>query len=166
MEGVHDFVSVYLRFQCGRTSVFEVVLMRWYMKNQRTDSFQASWSSQPSGNHPDHPKLIVTGCGTTPVGCRGGSRYVEGCWAFPHLKIKQVFWFLGFLRFMDFRISKICQDSTIVGSLIFSCIPQCGRTSVFEVVLILLSASMCKPRISHGWSGWSSSCVGCLGWSF
>ena len=29
------------------------------------------------------------------VGCRGGSRYVEGCWRFPYLKIKKRF--LGFL---------------------------------------------------------------------
>ena len=25
--------------------------------------------------------------GTTPAGCRGGSRYVEGCWGCPHLRI-------------------------------------------------------------------------------
>ena len=27
--------------------------------------------------------------GTTPVGCRGGSRYVESCWGFPCLKIEK-----------------------------------------------------------------------------
>ena len=27
--------------------------------------------------------------GTTPVGCKGGTRYVEGCWGFPYLKIKK-----------------------------------------------------------------------------
>ena len=25
------------------------------------------------------------------VGCRGGSRYVEGCWGFPYLKIEMCF---------------------------------------------------------------------------
>ena len=29
-----------------------------------------------------------SGYATTPVGCRGGSRCVEGCWGFPYLKIK------------------------------------------------------------------------------
>ena len=29
------------------------------------------------------------------VGCKGGSRYVEGCWGFPYLKMKKVSWFLG-----------------------------------------------------------------------
>ena len=33
---------------------------------------------------------------TTLVGCRGGSRYVDGCWGFPYLKIKKVFWVLAF----------------------------------------------------------------------
>ena len=28
------------------------------------------------------------------VGCRRGSRHVEGCWGFPSLKIKKVVWFL------------------------------------------------------------------------
>ena len=62
------------------------------------------------------------------VGCRVGSRYVEGCWEFPYLKIKRflgflvccffvswflglsVYWFLGFLvfscsTFLDFDVS-------------------------------------------------------------
>ena len=39
----------------------------------------------------DHP----SGYGTMSVWCRGGSRYVEGCWGFAHLKIKKVSWFLG-----------------------------------------------------------------------
>ena len=33
------------------------------------------------------------GDGTTPVWCRGGSRYVEGCWGFPYLKSFLVSWF-------------------------------------------------------------------------
>ena len=43
---------------------------------------------------------------TTSVGCRGGSRYVDGCWEFPYLKIRgfKVSWFLvfdfGFLGFV------------------------------------------------------------------
>ena len=37
------------------------------------------------------------------VGCRGGSRYVEGCWGLPHLKIKML---LGFLVF-GFSVSKL-----------------------------------------------------------
>ena len=34
-----------------------------------------------------------TGYATTPVWCRGGSRYVEGCWGFRYLKIKLFFHF-------------------------------------------------------------------------
>ena len=45
-----------------------------------------------------------TGYGTTSVGCKGVSRYVEGCWGFPHLKSKKFIssfcivwcWFIGF----------------------------------------------------------------------
>ena len=42
-----------------------------------------------------------TGYGTSSVGCRGGSRYVEGCWGFPDLEIKKfkVSWFQSFLAF-------------------------------------------------------------------
>ena len=29
----------------------------------------------------------LSGYGTTPVWCRGGSRYVWGCWGFPYLKM-------------------------------------------------------------------------------
>ena len=36
-----------------------------------------------------------TGYGTTSVGCRAGSRYVEGCWGFPYLTIKKGLKFLG-----------------------------------------------------------------------
>ena len=40
---------------------------------------------------------------------RGGSRYVEGCWGFPYLKISKILvsWFLGFLasRFISFLVS-------------------------------------------------------------
>ena len=32
-----------------------------------------------------------TGCGITPIGCRGGSRYVEGWWGFPLLENKKVY---------------------------------------------------------------------------
>ena len=37
------------------------------------------------------------------AGCRGGSRYVEGCWGFPLLENKKVSWCFGFL------VSKIYQ---------------------------------------------------------
>ena len=42
-------------------------------------------------------KLETThsGYGTTPVWCRGGSRYVEGYWGFPYLKIEK---FVGFAK--------------------------------------------------------------------
>ena len=33
-------------------------------------------------------RTIHSGYGTTPVWCRGGSWYVQGCWEFPYLKIK------------------------------------------------------------------------------
>ena len=42
---------------------------------------------------PPEDLTTQTGYMTTPVGCRGGCRYVEGCWGFPLLKIKM---FLGF----------------------------------------------------------------------
>ena len=51
----------------------------------------------------------VYGCMARPpkrvVGCRGGSRYDEGCWGFPYLRIKQ---FLGFkvLKFQSLKVSK------------------------------------------------------------
>ena len=48
----------------------------------------------------DHGTTLK-GYGTTPVGCRGGSRYVEGCPGFSYLQIKKllvllVSWLLGF----------------------------------------------------------------------
>ena len=33
--------------------------------------------------------------GTTPIWCRGGNRYVEGCWGFRYLKIEK---FVGFTK--------------------------------------------------------------------
>ena len=42
----------------------------------------------------------------TVVGCRDGSRYVEGCWRFTYLKMKK---FLGFLvsRFLGFFLVQV-----------------------------------------------------------
>ena len=39
------------------------------------------------------------------VGCRGGSRYVEGCWGFPYLKIQLQN--ANFMFFIDIKFSKI-----------------------------------------------------------
>ena len=57
--------------------------------------------------------------GTTLVGYKGGSRYVEGRWGLPYFGMQKVSWFLGFLCFMDLRISKIYQDSTIAKFRVF-----------------------------------------------
>ena len=54
------------------------------------------------------------------VGCKGGSRYVEGCWGLLYLKMEKCFGFLvlGFLVscflvywFIGFKVSKIYQIS-------------------------------------------------------
>ena len=50
---------------------------------------------------PQNAIVSRKGYGTTPVGCRGGSRHVEGCWGLPHLKIKKN----GRLLFFDYRYS-------------------------------------------------------------
>ena len=49
-----------------------------------------------SGPKPDFATAVGTthsGYGTTSVWCRGGRRYVQGCWGFPYLKIEK---FVGF----------------------------------------------------------------------
>ena len=43
-----------------------------------------------------------TGYGATPVGCRGESRYVEGCWGLPDSKIR---------KFLRFRFFFLCLGS-------------------------------------------------------
>ena len=58
---------------------------------------RGAWGSSHTLN--DRSRRLV-------VGCRGGSRYVEGCWGFPFVKIKTflgfsgswflVSWFIGF----------------------------------------------------------------------
>ena len=53
---------------------------------------------------------VIVGCivSTTPgervAGCRGGSRYVKGCWGFPNLTSLLIYWFLGF-GFLGFLVS-------------------------------------------------------------
>ena len=73
-------------------------------------------------NHP----TIRKGYGTTPVGCKGGSWYVEGCWGFPYLKIKPVScllvsWFLVF-RFLGF------QNILYFQMILFYILPNCHFT--------------------------------------
>ena len=57
------------------------------------------------------------------VGCRGGSRHVEGCWGFPYLKIEK---FVGFTKFhfmflVDMTlISKIWEMSLLLRAAWFS----------------------------------------------
>ena len=44
-------------------------------------------------SYSESPKTVLEAesyYGTTPVWCRGGSRNVEGCWGFPHLKIEKL----------------------------------------------------------------------------
>ena len=41
------------------------------------------FGSMPGGLREALTIKFQTGYGTTPVGCRGGSRYVEGCWGVP-----------------------------------------------------------------------------------
>ena len=67
-----------------RSDVFEY-------RSGRATKTQWDWSTRSNVHSEGTTK---TGYRTTPVGCRGGSRYVERCWGFPYLKIKK---FLGFL---------------------------------------------------------------------
>ena len=63
---------------------------------------------------------LVTGYRTTSVWCKGGSRYVEGCWGFPYLKINKllfptlicmsfcIFHFVGLHFIFCYRIIILC----------------------------------------------------------
>ena len=46
------------------------------------------------------------------VGCMGGSRYVEGCWGFPYLKIKIQGVCVGFVVcwFLDLKMFYVSKD--------------------------------------------------------
>ena len=63
-----------------------------------------------------------TGYETTPVGCRGGNRYVEGCWGFPYLKIKKKF--IGFVCFRVWLVVFWCYGvvvSRLYGFMVLWC---------------------------------------------
>ena len=58
-------------------------------------------------NHFSGYRIIHSGFGTTPVGCRGGSGYAEGCWGFPYSKIEK---FVGFIKFHFWSIWILIHD--------------------------------------------------------
>ena len=97
-------------------------------------------------------KKCQTDYGTTSIWYRGGSRYVEECWGFRYLKIKKISCFLGFLCFMDIRISKIYQDTTIVKLCFFvSTLWECncfGPNKSSTVLNIYKRCSKIFPRYS------------------
>ena len=64
---------------------------------------------------PDFPGSPRAPSGAQRPGCRGGSRYVEGCQGFPYLKSFLVSWFLGFW-FLGFLVS------WLLGFLVYWCL--------------------------------------------
>ena len=56
-----------------------------YNKNDPPDPADPKPSILPGCSRTTH-----SGYGTTPVWCRGGNRYVEGCWGVPYLKITMI----------------------------------------------------------------------------
>ena len=98
----------------GGLSIFAGIASGPNIKSHQTESFwEAGWPSNPSqivmvvlwiAGFPSMSKRVVR--------CRGGSRYVAGCWEFPYLKSLFVSSFLGFgllvSWFQSFLVSIFC----------------------------------------------------------
>ena len=84
--------------------------------SQRCEPWSAKTGGKPGqiGGSNGSKGTTKTGYGTTPVWCRGGSRYVEGCRGFLYLQIEKfcriyqmfISWFLIDMKFIS-MISEI-----------------------------------------------------------
>ena len=77
-------------------------ILQIHFKNARADPLDpkpvadCQFDPEYVSEHPGCVLSTQTGYGTTPVWCRSGNRYDEGCWGFHYLKMKVDYFYLYF----------------------------------------------------------------------